>query len=591
MSLPLTLLQIINAIFKKEGLQETQIAQLQVIDKANKAKQKENKKNEIKAKLKDKDIIEPFKIKKGYLPEYIKELLMQTKENWSKDKVNKISLNQIIFYNENSKLKLIIDETKEYKVPIIDGLEEKEITGLSKEDEEKDIKGYILTQIGLISMYLMLDCNVIVINNYFKMGCIARFPSQAFINNVKGLNEGFTSMDENCKKVIIESYEEICFLEGILCNEAKGKLYINDNEISMYTIDELLQNAYIKRIKIPPLVKVMMFKTKDNRLCSCFKCLEGGMAYLLFKTRPVLYIDPNGKKTWFPYYIHKNFNPSKSDNNAYLNNEKKYNEIIEKAQHKYIHLSHSITISNVKLPPYTFLMKFLKGVSLSKFIKEYSIPHSKSRSRIAYEFILSLKEFYSLNIAEKILAHRDIKPDNLILSINDKNEFQIKLIDYGIAGRMDKDVMGTLCGTLGYRAPEISQDSYERSVDFFSVGISLIFVLTKLTEMKRIWKNVPPIEGEYFQFLWAKDDKYNSINITIEEASFIENCVRYNAKHRFNSIDEMINHPFLSLCNNNDFNSVIHYYINKEMKLYNNQTNIMLNEYLSYRKAMRKFIN
>jgi serine/threonine protein kinase len=55
---------------------------------------------------------------------------------------------------------------------------------------------------------------------------------------------------------------------------------------------------------------------------------------------------------------------------------------------------------------------------------------------------------------EKGVSHRDIKPDNIMVSASDR---KIKIIDFGIAkkyySRKQKTDMLTITGTLFYRAP------------------------------------------------------------------------------------------------------------------------------------------
>lgn len=53
------------------------------------------------------------------------------------------------------------------------------------------------------------------------------------------------------------------------------------------------------------------------------------------------------------------------------------------------------------------------------------------------------------------IAHRDIKPDNIMLD----NDFKVKIIDFGFAGSISgvdgQKQMTTYCGTPYYMAPEI----------------------------------------------------------------------------------------------------------------------------------------
>lgn len=54
----------------------------------------------------------------------------------------------------------------------------------------------------------------------------------------------------------------------------------------------------------------------------------------------------------------------------------------------------------------------------------------------------------------KDIIHRDIKIDNLIL-IDNQNDYDIKIIDFGLACKIDSEFVTKRCGTPGFTAPEI----------------------------------------------------------------------------------------------------------------------------------------
>lgn len=76
--------------------------------------------------------------------------------------------------------------------------------------------------------------------------------------------------------------------------------------------------------------------------------------------------------------------------------------------------------------------------------------------------------------------HRDIKPDNLILSSCVPEHFHIKIIDFGGAKEYQANSISdtTVVGTLGYQAPESLSASTSPAADIFSIGCVLNFMLT-----------------------------------------------------------------------------------------------------------------
>jgi serine/threonine protein kinase len=84
--------------------------------------------------------------------------------------------------------------------------------------------------------------------------------------------------------------------------------------------------------------------------------------------------------------------------------------------------------------------------------------------------ILALRHIHECKI-----VHRDIKPDNVMI---DENGYP-KIIDFGVADFEYDIVHGSHFGTLSYMAPEmILGEPYSYSVDFYSLGVLLLLVLT-----------------------------------------------------------------------------------------------------------------
>lgn len=73
---------------------------------------------------------------------------------------------------------------------------------------------------------------------------------------------------------------------------------------------------------------------------------------------------------------------------------------------------------------------------------------------------------------------RDIKPENFLLYKED-DDSHIKLIDFGLAKRVDKnEVMNAPNGTPYYIAPEVLKGSYTTQCDNWSMGVVLFIMLS-----------------------------------------------------------------------------------------------------------------
>lgn len=123
---------------------------------------------------------------------------------------------------------------------------------------------------------------------------------------------------------------------------------------------------------------------------------------------------------------------------------------------------------------YFIVMAFVEGQTLSQLVKRYKT--------LPLNIVLDLFEGILLGLDAahtKGIIHRDIKPSNILIN----SQMQPKIVDFGIAKKMDKDKGSTktteLAGTAYFIAPEqaLGRDLDTRA-DLYSVGASLYYVLT-----------------------------------------------------------------------------------------------------------------
>jgi cGMP-dependent protein kinase len=72
------------------------------------------------------------------------------------------------------------------------------------------------------------------------------------------------------------------------------------------------------------------------------------------------------------------------------------------------------------------------------------------------------------------IAYRDLKPENLVLN----NAGYVKIVDFGLAKKINRGQTFTFCGTPDYLAPEvILNEVYDWAVDYWGLGV-LIYEMT-----------------------------------------------------------------------------------------------------------------
>lgn len=159
-------------------------------------------------------------------------------------------------------------------------------------------------------------------------------------------------------------------------------------------------------------------------------------------------------------------------------------------------------------------VKIMQRLSHRNIVRCYDVFDNRLRTRIVMEYIeggtlgdviaerpRALSEGLAKEIMRDILAgveylhamgtiHRDLKPDNCLLSQREAPYGTVKLSDFGLSnvvaksapmvvGGMDENgVLTSAVGSPGFVAPEIFESSYGTAVDIWSCGVILYMMLS-----------------------------------------------------------------------------------------------------------------
>lgn len=152
-------------------------------------------------------------------------------------------------------------------------------------------------------------------------------------------------------------------------------------------------------------------------------------------------------------------------------------------------------------------MEYLHGISLSDYVSH--IPDRRLHLSQAVELILQVTQ--ALEYAHRLqVVHRDIKPPNILLTLQDGDGDFVKVLDFGIARLVHQEALTRvndgIPGTPTYAAPEMFQggDYLNPALDMYAVGIMMFecivgqppFMGVDMRLMFQHQSEVPPLLSE-----------------------------------------------------------------------------------------------
>lgn len=169
------------------------------------------------------------------------------------------------------------------------------------------------------------------------------------------------------------------------------------------------------------------------------------------------------------------------------------------------------------------VQELVPGKSLFELVERGWQYNETTIIEIAKKVLKILEYLHSLTPP---IIHRDIKPENLIR----KKDENIYLVDFGAVQslyRNDRSFSNTFVGTLGYMPPEQFSGKVVPSSDLYSLGCTLLFLLTKRS----------PIELPVNRL---KIDFRNKIFISNDLANWLEKILEPVVEDRFFSASEAL---------------------------------------------------
>ncbi|XP_027070956.1 serine/threonine-protein kinase ATG1c-like isoform X2 [Coffea arabica] len=210
--------------------------------------------------------------------------------------------------------------------------------------------------------------------------------------------------------------------------------------------------------------------------------------------------------------------------------------ILKKINHPNIIRLHDMIEDSGKI---YIILEYCRGGDLSVYIqkRQGGIPEATAK-----HFMQQLASGLKV-LRENNLIHRDLKPQNLLLSTNDDKSI-LKIADFGFARSLQpRGLAETLCGSPLYMAPEIMQlQKYDAKADLWSVGAILFQLVTGKTpytgnNQLQLFQNI--VRSTELQF--PRDIK----DLSPHCIDLCRKLLRRNPVERL-TFEEFFNHPFLS---------------------------------------------
>ena len=182
-------------------------------------------------------------------------------------------------------------------------------------------------------------------------------------------------------------------------------------------------------------------------------------------------------------------------------------------------------------------MEFIYGKNLKETIKDTG-PFDVARMlNIIYQVCDVISTAHK---HPKKIIHRDITPQNIMLTRVGETDDFVKVLDFGIVKLRTHDnvsLTGSIVGTPPYMAPEQWRGECDERTDIYSLGIIMYEMLT----------GESPFKGDQItlmnKHLNERPQPFRKVNKNLESSKKIENiifkCLEKNKNKRPHSIDEL----------------------------------------------------
>ena len=179
---------------------------------------------------------------------------------------------------------------------------------------------------------------------------------------------------------------------------------------------------------------------------------------------------------------------------------------------------------------YFIVMELVEGITLKEYVAKKHKLSVREATSIAIQVCMGLSAAHAQGI-----VHRDIKPQNIIISTDGK----VKVTDFGIARvAMSNTISANAMGSVHYSSPEQVRGGYsDAKSDIYSLGITLYEMVTGRVPFDG--ETTVAIAIKHLQDEMDPPSKYTpDLPYALEQ--IIYKCTQKSPDRRYSNVNEMI---------------------------------------------------
>ncbi|MFA9375133.1 MAG: Stk1 family PASTA domain-containing Ser/Thr kinase [Lachnotalea sp.] len=185
------------------------------------------------------------------------------------------------------------------------------------------------------------------------------------------------------------------------------------------------------------------------------------------------------------------------------------------------------------------VMELVEGITLKNYIQKKGKLSVKEAISIAIQMSMGIEAAHNNHI-----IHRDIKPQNIIISRDGK----VKVTDFGIARAASSNTISSnVMGSVHYTSPEQARGGYsDEKSDIYSLGITIYEMLTGRVPFDG--DNTVAVAIQHIQDEMTSPRKYSpEVPVSMEQIVF--KCTQKRADRRYENMAQVITDLKKSLVN------------------------------------------